>query len=152
MKKSIKTIVTIAAMGVMIVCAYLLGTMQAETITEVRQIIPDNYISLDDCIPLQDVACCFIDGYDYPCFEIGDITHQLDDSATEYGLQLYFEDGTGYYWEYEQIYNDIFKAMSIDAHSLSFWSFIRSQLYSYVMILGANSALNGLGVTLLGYG
>ena len=79
MKKSIKTIVTIVAMGVMIVCAYLLGTMQAETITEVRQIIPDNYISLDDCIPLQDVACCFIDGYDYPCFEIGDITHQLDD-------------------------------------------------------------------------
>ena len=48
--------------------------------------------------------------------------------------------------------NDIFKAMSIDAHSLSFWSFIGSQLYSYVMILGANSALNGLGVTLLGYG
>lgn len=52
----------------------------------------------------------------------------------------------------KQIYNDIFKAMSIDAHSLSFWSFIWSQLYSYVMILGANSALNGLGVTLLGYG
>lgn len=42
-----------------------------------------------------------------------------------------------------------FKAMSIDAHSLLFWLFIWSQLYSYVMILGANSALNGLGVTLV---
>lgn len=134
MKKSIKAIGIIATMGIMLVGAYLLGTTQAETITEVREIIPDNYISLDDCIPLQDVACCFIDGYDYPCFEIGDIMHQLDDgnnrsyadimdnltnetedfkenfidmrtvidfSATEYGLQLYFEDGTGYYWEYE---------------------------------------------------
>ena len=42
--------------------------------------------------------------------------------------------------------------MSIDTHSLLFWLFIWSQLYSYVMILGANSALNGLSVTLLGYG
>ena len=64
MKKSIKAIGTIATMGIMLVGAYLLGTTQAETITEVREIIPDNYISLDDCIPLQDVACCFIDGYD----------------------------------------------------------------------------------------
>ena len=36
MKKSIKAIGTIATMGIMLVGAYLLGTTQAETITEVR--------------------------------------------------------------------------------------------------------------------
>lgn len=138
MKKTIKTIGTIATMGIMLVCAYLLGTTQAETITEVqtvteiREIIPDGYIPLNECIPLSDVACYFIDGYDYPCFELKDVLNQLDDdnnrsyadimdsltdetedfkenfvdmrtvvdfTATEYGLQLYFEDGSGYFLE-----------------------------------------------------
>ena len=135
MKKSIKTIAT---MGIMMMLSYLLGTTQAETITEVqtvteiREVVPDGYISLDECIPLDDIACYFIDGHDYPCFELKDVGNQLDNdhnrsyrdiiakltdetedfknnfvdmrqvvdfSATEYGLQLYFEDGTGYYLE-----------------------------------------------------
>ena len=29
-----------------------------------------------------------------------DMRTVIDFSATEYGLQLYFEDGTGYYWEW----------------------------------------------------
>ena len=138
MKNLIKTIGTIATITIMLVCAYLLGTTQAETITEVqtitkiREVIPDGYIKLDECIPLEDIACYFIDGYDYPCFELKDVGNQLDDdhnrsymdimkslpdetedfknnfidmrqvvdfSATEYGLQLYFEDGTGYFIE-----------------------------------------------------
>ena len=138
MKKSIKTIGTIATITIMLVCAYLLGTTQAETITEVqtvteiKEVIPDGYIRLDECIPLDDIACYFIDGYDYPCFELKDVRNQLDDdhnrsytdimmnltnetedfqndfvdmrqvvnfSATGNGLQLYFEDGSGYYWE-----------------------------------------------------
>ncbi len=47
MKKTFKAIGTIATMGIMLVCAYLLGTTQAETITEVqtitetREVIPD---------------------------------------------------------------------------------------------------------------
>lgn len=138
MKKTFKTIGIIATMGIMMILSYLLGTTQAETLTEVqtvteiKEVIPDGYIPLDECIPLEDVACYFIDGYEYPCFEIGDITHQLDDnnnrsyadimesmidetedfrnnfvdmrtvidfSVDKDGLQLYFEDGTGYYLE-----------------------------------------------------
>ena len=138
MKRTTKTIGTMATMGIMLVCAYLLGTTKAETITEIqtvtgiREVIPVGYIRLDECIPLEDIACYFIDGYDYPCFELGDITHQLDDDnnrsyadimesmadeteafkehfidmqsvvdfeVNENGLQLYFADGSGYYWE-----------------------------------------------------
>ncbi len=145
MRKSIKTIGIVATMGIMLVCAYLLGTTQAKTITEVQtaaeikeiekpvEVVPDGYIPLDECIPLEDVACYyFINGYGYPCFELKDIGNQLDNpnnrsyadimesldnttdeyrnnfvdmrqvtefEATENGLQLYFEDGSGYYWE-----------------------------------------------------
>ena len=85
MKKTIKTISIIATIGIMLVSAYLLGTTQAETITEVqtitetREVIPDGYIPLDD--------------------NIVNMNTIVDFTATEYGLQLYFEDGTGYYLE-----------------------------------------------------
>lgn len=85
MKKTFKAIRIIVTMGVMLVCAYLLGTTQAETITEVqmvteiREVIPDGYILLDNSIVDMDAV--------------------IDFSATEYGLQLYFEDGSGYFWE-----------------------------------------------------
>ena len=90
MKKSIKAIGTIATMGVMLLCAYLLGTTQAETITEVqtvtetKEVIPDGYIDTN--------SAEFQDNFVNMCTVVGF-------SATEYGLQLYFEDGTGYYWE-----------------------------------------------------
>lgn len=128
MRKTFKTNGTIAAMGIMLVSAYLLGTTRTETV----EAIPDGYIALNECIPLSDVACCFIDGYDYPCFELKDVGNQLDnpdnrsyadimecltdetedfrnnfidmrlvtDFATaDNGLYLYLEDGTGYYWQ-----------------------------------------------------
>lgn len=85
MKRTIKTISIIATMGIMLVLAYLLGTTQAETITEVqtvtetREVIPDGYIPLHD--------------------DIVDMDAVIDFSATEYGLQLYFEDRSGYFWE-----------------------------------------------------
>ena len=85
MKKTFKAIGIIATMGIMLVCAYLLGTTQAEivtevqTVTETREIIPDGYIPLHD--------------------DIVDMNTIVDFSATEYGLQLYFEDGSGYFWE-----------------------------------------------------
>lgn len=85
MKKTFKVIGIIATMGIMLVCAYLLGTTQAETITEVqtvtetREVIPDGYIPLDNSIVNMDAV--------------------IDFSATEYGLQLYFEDGSGYFLE-----------------------------------------------------
>lgn len=85
MKKSIKAIGIIAAMGIMIACAYLLGTTQAETITEIqtvtetREVVPDGYIPFND--------------------DIVDMNTIVDFTATEYGLQLNFEDGTGYFLE-----------------------------------------------------
>ena len=120
--------------------AYLLGTCQAktETITEIKEVekvvevVPDGYIKLTECIPLEDVGCYFINSYNYPCFELKDVGNQLDDpdnrsyedimkdlddvteeynnnfvdmeqvtdfKATENGLQLYLEDGTGYFLE-----------------------------------------------------
>ena len=91
------------------------------------------YIKLENCIPLEDVACWYVDKYDYLSFSLKDITHQLDSynnanyeticekltnaseeynsetcidmsevtgfQTTETGLQLYLDNGTGYYWE-----------------------------------------------------
>ena len=85
MKKSIRTIGAIAIIGTMLVCAYLLGTTQAETITEVRTVIETREVIPDGYIPLHD--------------DIVDMNTIVDFSATEYSLQLYFEDGTGYYLE-----------------------------------------------------
>ena len=85
MKKSLTTIGTIAIMGIVMVLSYLLGTTQSETITEVqtvtetREVIPAGYIPLND--------------------DIVDMNTIVDFTATEYGLQLYFEDGSGYFWE-----------------------------------------------------
>ena len=132
MKKSIKVIGIIATMGVMLICAYLLGTAQAETVIETREVIPDGYIALNECIPLADIAYYFIDDDGYPCFELKDVATQYNADntrsysdimesladetedfqehyidirkvvsykATDYGLQLYCEDGSGYYIE-----------------------------------------------------
>lgn len=77
-------------MGIMLVCAYLLGTTQAETITEVqtvtetREIIPDGYVDMD--------AAVFHDNY-------VDMRKVVGFESSDDGLQLYFEDGSGYYWE-----------------------------------------------------
>ena len=85
MKRTFRTIGIIATMGVMLVSAYLLGTTQAETITEIqtvtetKEVIPAGYIPLNDDIVNMDTV--------------------VDFSATEYGLQLYFEDGSGYFCE-----------------------------------------------------
>ncbi|NSC35243.1 hypothetical protein [Roseburia intestinalis] len=84
MKKSIEKIGTIATIVIMSVCSYIAGTTQGKTetvtktITKEVEVIPDNYISLDKCIPLDDVCGWYYDKYDYICFELGDIGKQLD--------------------------------------------------------------------------
>lgn len=84
MKRIFKIIGTIGAMTILLCGAYLLGTTQAETITkvqtitEIKEVIPGGYIAIDKCIPLEDIACYFIDSYDYPCFELKDVGNQLD--------------------------------------------------------------------------
>lgn len=96
MMKSIRTIGAIATMGIMLVCAYLLGTTQAETITEIQtvtetketekivEVIPDRFIDSDS-----------------PEFQENyiDMRMVIDFEANEDGLQLYFVDGTGYWLE-----------------------------------------------------
>ena len=78
MKKSIEKIGTIATIVIMSVCSYIAGTTQGKTetvtktITKEVEVIPDNYISLDD------VCGWYYDKYDYICFELGDIGKQLD--------------------------------------------------------------------------
>lgn len=128
MKKSIQTIGTIAAMGIMLVCAYLLGTTRAETVIETQkvietvEVIPDGYIALNECIPLSDVACYFIDGYDYPCFELKDVGNQLDDDNNR---------------SYADIMNDLpdetedFKNNFIDMRSVVDFATDDDELYLY---------------------
>ena len=70
MKRIIKTMGIITTMGIIAVGAYLLGTTQAEIKTEVRT-ITENYVDMRKVT----------------YFEVED------------GLQLYYEDGSGYYWE-----------------------------------------------------
>lgn len=90
MKRTLKAIGTIGAMTILLSCAYLLGTTQAETVTEVKEVekivevVPNGYIdtTTDE----------FYNNY-------VDMRQVTDYTATENGLQLYLEDGSGYYWE-----------------------------------------------------
>lgn len=49
-----------------------------EASAEKETIIPDGYLPLPECIPIQDVAGYFYDEYGYLCFELGDYGNQLD--------------------------------------------------------------------------
>ena len=77
MRKSVKAIGTITAMGTITFGSYLLGTTQAgtvtevQTVTEIKEVVPDGYIPLDDGIVDMDAVVGF--------------------TASEDGLQLYFE-------------------------------------------------------------
>ena len=96
MKKSIRTIGIIATMGILLVSSYLLGTTQTGTITEIQtvtetreiekpvEVVPDGFIDTS--------SAEFQDNYI-------DMRSVIDFSVSEYGLQLYFEDGTGYWLE-----------------------------------------------------
>lgn len=89
MKRTIKTIGVIATMGIMLVSAYLLGTTQAKTVTKVKEVkkvvevVPDGYIDTNS----SEFKDNYVDMRKVVYFEVVD------------GLQLYYEDGSGYYWE-----------------------------------------------------
>ena len=97
MKKSIRTIGIIATIGILLVSSYLLGTTQTGTITEIQtvtetreiekpvEVVPDGFI---DTRPEE-----FQDNYI-------DMRSVVDFDVSEYGLQLYCEDGTGYWLEW----------------------------------------------------
>ena len=91
MKRTVKTIGIIAAMGIMLVIAvasFYLGTTQAETITDVQTVteivVPDGYIDTT----ANDFYNNFLD-----------MRLVADYAATESGLMIYLDDGNGYYWE-----------------------------------------------------
>lgn len=90
MKRSIKAIEIVITMGIMLVSAYLLGTTQAETITVEKEVVktvevvPDWYIDT--------TTEEFYNNY-------VDMRTVTDFTVTNDGLQLYFEDKSGYYWE-----------------------------------------------------
>lgn len=88
MKKTFKAIGIIATMEIMIVCAYLLGATQSRTTLEIKKVgkiieaVPDGYI------PLEELETDFLD-----------MTTVIGYSGTDQGLQLYTDDGCGYYLE-----------------------------------------------------
>ena len=90
MKRTLKAIGTIGAITILLFCAYLLGTTQAKTITEVQtiekvvEVVPTNYIDT--------TSDEFFNNYI-------DMRTVSDFEATEAGLMLYINDGNGYYWE-----------------------------------------------------
>ena len=90
MIKSIKTIGIIATMVIMLVLAFWLGTTQAETITEIEEVekvvevVPDGYIDMYS----DEFRENFVDMRNITYFE-----------SSDEGLQLYFVDGSGYWWE-----------------------------------------------------
>ena len=89
MKRTIKTIATVATVGIMLVCAYLSGTTQANTVTEIQEVertvevVPDGYLDTNS----EEFQENYVDMRKVVYWEAVD------------GLQLYYEDGSGYYWE-----------------------------------------------------
>lgn len=86
MKRTVKTIGAIAIMGIMLTGAYLLGTIQADIITveKVIEVVPDGYMDSTS----EDFYNNFVD-----------MRSVIDYTADMDGLQLYCNDGSGYYWE-----------------------------------------------------
>lgn len=90
MKRTLKAIGTIGTITILLLYAYLLGTTQAETITEVQtiekvvEVVPDGYIDTRN----EEFQNSYID-----------MQQVIDYTATTDGLQLYLEDGYGYYLE-----------------------------------------------------
>lgn len=90
MKRTLKAIGTIGTLFILLVTAYMLGTTQAETITEVKEvekvveIVPDGYINT--------TTEEFYNNYI-------DMRQVVDFATSKNGLYLYLNDGSGYYWE-----------------------------------------------------
>ena len=71
-----KKIIQLTAVAVLTVTAFLVGRTTQPT--ENKETVPNGYIKLEECIPLEDISSCFINEYDYPCFELKDVGNQLD--------------------------------------------------------------------------
>lgn len=72
MKRTLKTIGVITIMGTMLIGAYLLGTTKARDMDSTSEEFKNNYVDMRNVVEFK------TDGN---------------------GLQLYYNDGSGYYWE-----------------------------------------------------
>ena len=94
MERTFKTIGIIATMGIMFVLAFWLGTTQesdekqlvenVEEVEKVVEVVPNGYIDMYS----EEFRENFVDMRDVVYFE-----------SSDDGLQLYFADGSGYWWE-----------------------------------------------------
>ena len=62
-------IITLTLVILVAICSYTLGIHNGR----------EGYIKLEECVPLEDIACWYIDGYNYPSFSLKDVSHQQDD-------------------------------------------------------------------------
>lgn len=126
MKRIIRTISTIAAVGIILMCVCLFDSVQVnaaeieeQTVIDTNTII--NYVANDDSLQIyfndgtgyywekeinvsnQCVAdeCMLYDNNILLDNNFIDMNMVVDFVATEYGLQIYFIDGSGYWWELE---------------------------------------------------
>ena len=90
--KKIRKVILIAGL---LTSAYLLGTCQAktETITEIKKVEKVIEVVPEGCIDTTTEEFC--NNY-------VDMEQVTDFKATENGLQLYLNDGTGYFWERQE--------------------------------------------------
>ena len=109
MKRTIKTIATVATVGIMLVCAYLSGTTQAKTVTEIQEVertvevVPDGYLDTNS----EEFQENYVDMRKVVYWEAVD------------GLQLYYEDGSGYYWEQER---GLFRMLTLKYDRIDFFN------------------------------
>lgn len=126
MERIIRTISTIAAVGIILMCVCLFDSVQAKAAKIEEQTVIDmntviDYVTNDDSLQIY-----FNDGTGYywekevnassefiadECMlydnnilldsNFIDMNMVVDFVATEYGLQIYFIDGSGYWWEKE---------------------------------------------------
>ena len=132
MERIIRTISTIAAVGIILMCVCLFDSVQAKAAESAGQTVIDidtviDYVANDDSLQIY-----FNDGTGYywekevnassefiadECMlydndmlldsnilldsNFIDMNMVVDFVATEYGLQIYFIDGSGYWWELE---------------------------------------------------
>ena len=132
MERIIKTVSTIAAVCIILMCVCLLDSVQAKAAEIEEQTVIDmntviDYVADDDSLQIY-----FIDGTEYywekeinvssefiadecmlydndifldnivlPDSNFVDMNMIVDFVTTEYGLQIYFIDGSGYWWELE---------------------------------------------------
>lgn len=77
-----KTIETIIAVMICMFLGYCMGLVNSRVETveveRVIEVVPDGYIPLNECIPLEDLNGYFYNEDDYLCFELADVGNQLD--------------------------------------------------------------------------